>query len=94
MARLLEAGLTVLLVSTFAVPVRSNPTSIQPTNNSESAVTQPAQSTVEAKKVEGTRVRDAGQVETTQLTELPAKLSEPERLVLERRLQKVIPPQE
>lgn len=92
MARLLEAGLTVLLVSTFAVPVYSNPTLTQPTSNSESAVTQPG---VEAKKVEGIRVREAVQGESSKLTEnTPEKLNETERLVLERRLQKLIPPQE
>jgi len=86
MQRLFEAGLTVLLMATVVVPAHANPTSEQPVvNRSTNAPT--TQPKVEAKSAQFTRTNEPVKEETP-------KLSERDRLVLERRLQQIIPPQQ
>jgi len=93
MNRLFEAGLTVLLVANLGVPVEATPEGSQPSNlqstPTRSTDTQPAVApstlpNVEARKVPVTRSQD------TAATGTPV-LSERDRLIQERRLQKLIP---
>lgn len=92
MQRLFEASLTVLLTTTLGVPAQANPATTLPNiaqpTPAETTPIQPvtptAQPNVEARKVPLTPVQPASQADTL-------NRSDRDRLVLERRLQKLIP---
>ncbi len=90
MARLLDLGLVVLLVSTLAVPAaKAEPQSTNPpqTTQSQTNQTQPTQPQIGDVRVQTNRMG------TTQKTDNQT-LSERDRLIVERQMQRLIPPQE
>ncbi|MDX2242821.1 MAG: hypothetical protein NW224_19250 [Leptolyngbyaceae cyanobacterium bins.302] len=88
MTRLLEAGLTVLLVSTLGMPAQAN-SEVQPATENQPTIAQPAtvqtpQPKVEAKRVQDTRGNDTNTAKT-------AEVSERDRVQLEHYLQRPLP---
>lgn len=90
MARLLDVGLTVLLVSMLAVPAakaESQPTNQPQTPQSQNNQLQPTQPQVGDVRLQ------TNKVETVQKADAQT-LSERDRLIVERQMQRLIPPQE
>lgn len=90
MARLLDLGLMVLLVSTLAAPAakaESQPMKQPPATQAETNRSQPTQPQLGDVRLQ------TNQVETVQKTDNRI-LSERDRLILERQMQRLIPPQE
>ncbi|MBM0745219.1 hypothetical protein JOY44_27480 (plasmid) [Phormidium sp. CLA17] len=84
MQRLIDTGLTILLVATLAAPASATPQARAPQAN-----TQPTN----AQTTETVNVKDA-KVQAARVSAEPTAdrlLSERDRLILERRLQRVIP---
>lgn len=88
MTRLLEAGLTVLLVSTLGIPAEANPETPTAIDNqptiAQPAIVQTPQPKVEAKRVQATRVDGTNTTKTSEL-------SERDRVQLEHYLQRPLP---
>lgn len=83
MQRLIDTGLTVLLITTLAAPVSAAPQSgAQPG-------AQPANAQSETVNVKEPQVQA---VRTSAKPQVDRPLSERDRLILERRFQRVIPP--
>lgn len=90
MARLLDIGLTVLLVSTLAVPAtraESRPTNQPQTPQFQTNQPQPTQPQVGDVRLQTNKVEPVQKADAR-------TLSERDRLIVERQMQRLIPPQE
>lgn len=86
MQRLFEAGLTVLLMTTFGVPVQAMPESEQ-SSSVQPAIEQPTQAVVEAKQVSQREEKALPEARA----EASVELSERDRIHLEHYLQRPLP---
>jgi hypothetical protein len=90
MARLLDIGLTVLVVSTLAVPAARAESQL--TNQPQTTQSQTNQSQPDQPKVGDVRLQ-TNKAEAVQKADART-LSERDRLIAERQMQRLIPPQE